>query len=148
MKTTPIRIASLPGSFETFGLLVDYLSRMEPFARYDLGNFSRALQHQLAEGNNLAAMAGNRLAGYCGWLPTTTGIASGWIADTGPLQPIEKAAADAVVLTVVAAADGTILTQLIRGARRMNPGKQVFFKREYAERSRQPRKSHVKNVLA
>lgn len=140
-----VRITRLRRSFETFGLVVDFLSRMEPFSRYDLGNFSRALQHQLAHGNHLAAVSGNRIVGYCGWLPTTSAIASAWVEDRGQLVPVLDGA-DAVAVTVVACRDNRTLAALIRQARALGPGKRLYFKRQYADASRTPRKSSVENV--
>jgi hypothetical protein len=140
-----VRIERLPRTLEVFGALVDFLSRMEPFARYDLGNFARALQHQLAHGNHVAAVTSERIVGYCGWLPTTSAMAAAWVEDRGQLLPV-TGNADAVVLTVVACGDRTLLAALIRRARNLNPGKRVYFRRQYADPRRVPRKSSVKNV--
>jgi hypothetical protein len=144
--TGNVRIVRLPRSLEAFGALVDFLSRTEPFARYDLGNFARALQHQLAHGNHVAAVAGERIVGYCGWLPTTSAIAAAWVEDRGQLLPM-TAGADAVVLTVVACNDRPLLARLVRRARGLNPGKRVYFKRQYADPARAARKSSVRNMV-
>jgi len=143
-----VRIVTLAGSFETFGLVLDHLSRIQPFATYSLGNFSRALQHQLQERTNVAALAGNRITGYCGWLPTTRANAAAWIANSDSLRPVGGSDADAVALAVVTASDRGTLLRLIREARRLSPGKQVFFKREYAGEGRPARKASVWNVVA
>jgi hypothetical protein len=139
------QITALKGSFETFGVVLAFLSSIEPFARYDLGNFARAIQHQLANANHLAAVKQNRLVGYCGWLPAKKDVAEAWMAG-GPLVPADRSEADSVVLTVVAADNRRILTGLLRRARELNPNRQVFFKRQYANLVKPVRKSAVRNV--
>jgi hypothetical protein len=140
---TVVRLTRSP---EALGLLVDFLAGIEPFSMYDFGNFSRALQHQLMNGSHVAAVAGKRLVGYCGWLPTTSAIAAAWVADRGPLQPAPDGSDDAVAVTVIAAADRRILTALIRRARASGPGKRLYFKRHYADPTRAPRKRSVANA--
>jgi hypothetical protein len=140
------RLTQLRQSFESFGVLVDFLSRIDPFSAYDIGNFSRALQFQLSRRCHVAAVEGNRLVGYVGWMPTTRAIAEAWSQDRGPLTPVADPA-DAVALTVVATlGDKRVLAALIRRAREANPGLPVYFKRQYAGGRRAARKSHVRNV--
>jgi hypothetical protein len=55
--------------------------------------------------------------------------------------------ADAVVLTVVVAADRKILAALIRRARGLSRGRRVYYKRQYADAVRPPRKSTVANRI-
>ena len=146
LPTGAVQITRLRRSFENFGMLVDFLAGLDPFTRYDLGNFCRALQHQLNHGNHVAAVSATRIVGYCGWLPTTAAIASAWMEERGQLLPAEKDAADAVALTVVACSDRKILAHLIRRARNLNPGRRVYFRRQYADQKRTPRKSSVRNA--
>ena len=138
-------IAQLGGSYEAFGALIDFLSRIEPFARFDLGNFSRALRSQLVQGDHLAALAGQRIVGYVGWLPTRRDIAEPWMRDLGILTPVNKDAADAVVLTVVAATEKQTIAPLIRRARELNPARRVYFKREKDDGAK---KASVQNTTA
>ncbi len=137
-------IVRLKNSFDSFGVLVDFLSRREPFSRFDLGNFSRALQHQLAEGFHAAAISGSRLVGYSGWLLTTDAIAAAWIAGKGPLAPAKDG--EAAVLTVIASDDPRIVAALIRRTRALNPGRRFHFRRDYAGGKRPTRKSSVRNI--
>ena len=139
------QVTQLKGTFESFGALIDFLSRRQPFARFELAGFVRALQHQLTEGNNVAAVAGTRLVGYCGWLPAMKEAAEAWI-DGGPLTSVDRGTADAVVLTVVAGDDRLVLQSLLRRARDLTPGLRVYFKRQYEEAAKPTRKSSVKNM--
>lgn len=139
------QITQMTGSFEAFGVTMDYLSRIEPFASYDLGNFSGAVRRQLTTGHHVAALAGLRLVGYCGWMAASGVVAEAWVRDAGLLVPADEPA-DAVALTTVAADDRRILAALIRRARDLNPGIRVFFKREYADRPRRGRKASVENL--
>ena len=138
------RLVTLTGSYEGFGVTMDYLSRLQPFAGYDLGNFSRAVREQLTAGRHVAALDGPKLAGYCGWLTTDRATAERWANDGGPLVG-SPGPHDAVALTVVAADNRRILTALIRHARKLNPDVRVFFKREYSDPQRRARKSAVDN---
>ncbi len=140
-----IQITRLRRSYENFGMLVDFLARLEPFSRYDLGNFTRALQHQLNSGNHVAAVSTSRILGYLGWLPASTANATAWMEERAQLLPAGQDA-DAVALTVVASGDRKILAHLIRRARDLNPGRRVFFKRQYAAPGRPARKASVRNV--
>jgi hypothetical protein len=140
------QIVQLESSFQAFGLLIDHLSRVAPFSRYDLGNFARALRQQLRHGHHLAAMRGPVLVGYVGWLLTSREIAEKWLQSGDVLRPVERSAANAAALTVVSAQERGVLLRLIRGARTMNPAIRVYFKRQYAEPGRGARKSSVANV--
>ena len=146
-KENDVKILRMKGSYEAFGVLIEFLSRIEPFARYDLGNFAQALQRQLQDGDHLAALVRHEMVGYCGWLPTTEKIAQAWQKNEGGIVPLKNTeVADAVVLTVVAAKDQVVLTSLIREARKLNPHRKVFFKREYADDTRPARKKFVQNT--
>jgi hypothetical protein len=141
------KILRLQGSYETFGVLIEYLAQIEPFSKYDLGNFAGVLQRQLRAGDHLAALTRNRMVGYCGWLPTTAKAAAAWQSGEGTLGPLGlNETADAVVLTVVAARDSRVTTALVREARRLNPRKRVYFKREYVGGAKPARKRSVQNV--
>ncbi len=150
-KTPPadasgLQIGKLRSSLESLGLLVDYLSKIEPFSRYDFGNFTSALRQQLSRGEHLVAFSNKRLVGYCGWLPTSTEVAKAWTTDGGPLLPKSGDEADAVVLTVIATTESVAMSALLRRARVENPKRRVYFKREYGDEDRVARKSSVENV--
>ncbi len=147
--TADFRIMRLKGSYETLGIVVDFLAGIEPFARYDLGNLVRMLQYQLHEGHHLAAVTRDRLVGYGGWLPTTVRAAEAWLADGVALAPLAAGAApDAVVLTVVAADDRAALFSLFAELRRLSSFDRIYFKREYASRSRAPLKRVISGAQA
>jgi hypothetical protein len=141
-----VAYARLRNSAESFGLVVDYLARVEPFSRYDLGNFVMAVKAQLGSGCHVAATRGGRLVGYCGWLATTDAVAAAWAAGEGQLRPSSPGAAGAAAVTIVAAETATILRPLIRAARAQGPGWRLYFKRQYAASGRPARKSSVENV--
>ena len=144
-KGVAFEIRHLNASFATFGAVIGFQAGMEPFARYDLGNFARALEFQLSKGTNVAAIAGNRLVGYCGWLPTTHEIAAAWVDGAGQLTSA-GADADAVAVTVVACREPSALAPLIRRIRQANPGRRFYFKRQYADLGRRPRKTSVADI--
>jgi hypothetical protein len=137
----------LKGSYETFGIVLDFLAGVEPFARYDLGNLARSVQYQLHQGDHLAAVTRDRLVGYCGWLPTTTLNADAWMSDGIALAPLTSTErADAVLLTIVAARDRVTAFALFGQLARLNSFERVYFKREYPEKTRASRKRVVSNM--
>lgn len=139
-------ILKLHGSFEAFGVVFDYLSKTDPFTRFQVGHFSSVIRQQLKTGHHLVAMDGPTAVGYVGWILTTKEIGDNWQKTDGKLTPVAEGKADSAALTVVASRDRSILLRLIRGARTLNPGKRVYFKREYDGEGRSTRKSSVANA--
>ena len=140
------KIVHLSGSYEAFGVVMDYLSRSEPYAQFELGNFSKAVRRQLRLGHHLAAMLGDQMIGYAGWLLTSNEIADAWKAGNGVLKADPNGRTDAAALTIVAVTDARATPGLIRRARQLNPGVRVYFKREYQDVSlRGARKASVLN---
>ena len=139
-------ILQLHGSFEAFGVVFDYLSRTDPFTRFQVGHFSSIIRQQLKMGHHLVAMDGKTVVGYVGWILTTKEIGDRWQKDHGRLTPVAEGEADSAALTVVASRDRSILLRLVRGARTLNPGRRVYFKREYEDEGKSTRKASVENV--
>lgn len=139
-------ILQLHGSFEAFGVVFDYLSRIEPFSRFEVGHFSAIIRHQLKNGHHLVAMRGQTVVGYAGWLLTTTDIGDLWQQNLGRLDPVADDVSNAAALTVVTSRDRKVIARLIRGARTLNPGKRVYFKRQYDSDGQSVRKASVKNM--
>lgn len=139
-------IVSLSGSFEAFGMVMDFLSRTESFDRFELGNIASAVRGQLASGCNLAAVRGNEVAGYLGWIYTTPELAEDWMEGRGLLKSLPRNEAAAAALTIVASVDRAATVRLIRGARELNKGVQVYFKRGYDTALKPSRKSTVLNT--
>ena len=139
-------IMQLHGSFEAFGVVFDYLSRTDPFTRFQVGHFSSIIRQQLKNGCHLVAMEEQIVVGYVGWLLTTKEIGDLWEKNLGKLTPVAEGKSDSAALTVVASRDRSVLLRLIRGARTLNPGKRVYFKREYDSEGKSTRKSSVANV--
>ena len=137
-------ILQLHGSFEAFGVVFDYLSRTDPFTRFETGHFATIIRQQLKRGHHLVAMEGQTIVGYVGWLLTTKDIGDLWQQDLGKLKPVAEEKCDAAALTVVSSSDRAVLLRLIRGARTLNPGKRVYFKRQYEGEGRLPGKHRSK----
>lgn len=140
-------ILQLHGSFEAFGVVFDYLSRTDPFTRFEVGHFSSIIRQQLKTGHHLVAMERQTVVGYVGWLLTTREIGERWQKNLGKLTPVEEDKGDSAALTVVASNYRSVLMRLIRGARTLNAGKRVYFKREYDSEGKSTRKSSVANVF-
>jgi hypothetical protein len=143
--TTPPQLTTLPNSFETLGLVIDFLSKLEPFSGHSLGPLCAAIRVQLRHKHNFAVIENRKLRGYLGWLPTSIETAEKWLESDAILIPILDGETDAAALTIVAAADHAATRLLIRAARNHAPGKRIYFKREDSS-GIGSRKSTVLNV--
>ncbi|MFC3205499.1 cytochrome P450 [Aquamicrobium soli] len=140
----PVQFKTMPASLESFGVAVDFLSRREPFVADQVGPFIRAVRRQILRREHVVGFDGATLVGYAGWLPTTRAAADAWLENGGELHSADHGA-DAVALTIVAVDDPRVTLGLMRAARELNPGLRVFFKRSYADATREARKSAVMN---
>lgn len=144
----PVRIVQLGGTFEAFGVVVDYLSRTRPFADFEVGAFANAIRSQLSEGQHLAAMAGPEMVGYAGWMLTSDAVGRAWVDSGDALVRVPAGQATAAALTIVAVSEPSVTRRLLRGARELNPGKRIYFKRGSEGEPRAPRKASVLNFSA
>ncbi len=141
-----IQVIGFAPTYEAFGMVLEFLSASDVFSTFELRTVADVVRRQLADGHNLGAVRGTEVLGYAGWLHTTESVGSEWMEDRSILKPLKPEDADAVALTVFAAADTSVTPRLIRGARELNKGKRVFFKRGYDGVVRPSRKSAVLNV--
>ena len=139
-------IVCLAASFEAFGMVMDFMSVSDVFATFELGTLAGVVRRQLRDGNNLAGISDNQIVGYAGWLHTNESIGEEWMESRAVLRPLPESESDAAALTVVAVSDPKVTTRLMRGARELNKGKRIFFKRGYDGVVRPDRKSNVLNV--
>jgi hypothetical protein len=146
MTDPSLEIRTLGPSFEAMGLVLDLMSRHPPFDQYRLARIAAVIRHQLDSGANVAAIDGTgRLVGYAGWAHVLAVSAPLWIEDRGPLQIVDHPTG-AVALTIVVSALPASIAPMIRRARQLNPGVQVFFKRSYETDLKLPRKTSVANT--
>lgn len=129
-EASGIEIVQLTATFEAFGLIVDFLARHPPFASFEARALAEAVQAQLRNRHHLIAMRGESVVGYAGWLLTTRPIGEAWVAGLGPLTPVAAERADAASLTIVVANEPSSIRRMLRGARVLNPGRRVYFKRD------------------
>ena len=146
MTDPSLEIRTLGPSFEDMGMVLDLLSRHPPFDQYRLARISAVIRRQLAAGANVAAFDANgKLVGYVGWAHALPASAALWLEDRGPLQVADQPTG-AVAVTIVVSASPASIAAMIRRARQLNPGVQVFFKRSYGTDLRAPRKASVANT--
>jgi hypothetical protein len=142
---SPFQIRRFKPGFDALGILVDFLTRAPPFDSFRAGPFVTALKHQLARGHHVSAFRGEALVGYCGWLPITSALGERWLAGEAELEPAEAERSDAVALTIVRVEDRAALRPLIRASRKLEAGKPVYFRRDYAN-ARARRWNRVANL--
>jgi hypothetical protein len=138
------QILRLRGSYEVFGVVLDFLAGMEPFRRYEFGALARAVQKQLHDGEHLAAMTRGRMIGYAGWLPSTEAIARRWLDGDGEIAPLARGVVpDTAIVTIVAAGERRVAFALGVRLVSINTYPRIFYKRDYAATGRTPRKRVV-----
>jgi hypothetical protein len=140
-----IKIVQLNSSFDAFGAVMNFLSEIPPFKSFELSILSQVIRTQLHYGQHLAAINGETIIGYAGWLRTTSLEAASWVEGRSILTARFDANADAAALTVFAVTQPTVTRRLIRGARTLNPGAKVYFKRGPESAARRTRKATVFN---
>lgn len=141
-----IKIVCLSATYQAFGMVVDFLADSMPFGTFELSEIAPVIRTQLKVGHNLAALQGDRMVGYAGWLLTTNDIGTEWMENRAILSPMAAAESDAAALTIFASDDRSATTRMIRGARELNQGRRVFFKRGYDGQMKPGRKSTVLNT--
>lgn len=139
-------VVCLAPSYEAFGMVLDFLAESDVFGNFELSSLAGVVRNQLRDGNNLAGIRENQIVGYVGWLHTTVMVGEEWMENRAILKPLAQSDSDAAALTVVAVSDSKVTSRLIRGARELNKGKRVFFKRGYDGVVRASRKSNVLNI--
>lgn len=130
-------------SHETLGIVLDFVANKKPFGAFEIEVLFNGIKRQLQHGHNVYATCDDKLVGYCGWLLTSREIGEKWLETESGLVPVPENIADAGALTVVIAEDTPVLLGLIRASRQLNPGKRVFFKRDYADSRRKSRRQTV-----
>ncbi len=128
-------------------MVMDFLAESDVFGNFELSSLAGVVRKQLRDSNNLAGIRDNQIVGYVGWLHTTVTVGEEWMQNRAILKPLAQADSDAAALTVVAVSDPKVTPRLIRGARELNKGKRVFFKRGYDGVVRSSRKSNVLNIV-
>lgn len=115
----------------SLGLTARFLSEHRPFSEMEFGATIQALMFQIHEGTHLIASRADAMVGYLGWLRVEPAGAKAWLAGEGRLFATRDGAAIAVTLFATEA-PGDILP-MIRQAKRMEPGKSVYWKRYFSD---------------
>ncbi|MEL7179824.1 MAG: hypothetical protein AAFN63_08335 [Pseudomonadota bacterium] len=139
-------VVCLAPTFESYGMVMDFMAESDVFGNFELNAIAGVIRTQLRDGHNLAGIQDNNVVGYAGWLHTTVETGSEWMDGRAILKPLYDDSTDAAALTIFATSDPKMTPRLIRGARELNKGKRVFFKRGYDGVVRPGRKNTVLNV--
>jgi hypothetical protein len=122
----------LPYSPISLGLVSEFVSRFPPFNDFEFGMMVGTIKYQLETESHIVADLNDRVAGYLGWIKTTSTIADAWLDEDGPLNAAMQGI-DAVAVTVLAVERPTYILPLIRHAKTLNPGCSVYWKRHTPE---------------
>ena len=145
------RLLQLPASAESFWAVIEFLSQDKAvFDKAQAGRLVPVVRHQVERRFHACAVRGKALVGYCGWVLMTREIGEQWlrgeVESQIPFVPPERA--DAAALTIVRVLEPKLVLPLIRRARELNPGKRVFFRRDYEGSQKPQKKATVLNVLS
>ena len=133
-------------SFEAVGIVLDYVSRVPPFAKYPAGTLIAAVKYQILNGCHVAGFNEKKLVGYCGWLQITKADGENWIQGKGELKPVNAREADAVAVHIVRIDERSVVLPLIRACRNLEAKKRVFFQRDYTAGGQAIKRRSVMNV--
>ena len=140
-----IKITSLKPSQASLGVILNFLSKSEPFASHSLKAIAGAVRVQLETANHLVALDGETIVGYAGWMRVTSENAERWLKKEAQLVQAQAAEADAGALTMVVSGDQSVTRKLIRGARDRNKGVRVVFRRDYESNGKATKRQSVLN---
>jgi hypothetical protein len=141
-----VQVRRFVANAEALGVVVDFLSRDKPFSEFRVGVLVPAIRDQLTHQCQVCALKANVLIGYCGWVLITREMGEAWLKGQGQLKPVPPDRANAAALTIVRVTEPGLLRRLIRASRELNPGKRVYFRRDYATGQRAARHTSVLNV--
>jgi hypothetical protein len=145
-KAHPIAYRRLKPGYEGLGLVLDFVARTEPFGLYRAGNLAAAIKYQLSSGCHIAAVQGETLVAYAGWLQITEAMGRAWVDGELPeLRPVPPAQSNAAGLTIVRSESSPALRGLIRCCREIGGGQRIFFKRTGGAKTE--RRSSVFNAV-
>jgi len=144
------RLRRLPLASGTLGAVLDFLSRDKFFGAIPLGRLVPAIRNQLDQQRHVCALRGKVIVGYCGWVLMTREMGEKWLKGEArfDVAGIPADQADAGALTIVRIAEPKLVLSMMRACRKLNPGRRVFFRREYLDRTRPSKMMSVANFTA
>lgn len=126
----------------SLGMAARFLAGHQPFAAMEFGLTVQALMFQIHEGTHLIASRADKMVGYLGWQRVDVAGAQAWLEGQGRLVATRDGAAIAV--TLFATEEPADILPMIRAAKRLEPGKSVFWKRYFSDgRAPSPRQVTV-----
>jgi hypothetical protein len=142
-----IKITALKPSQESVGVILNFLSKSEPFASHSLKAISGAVRVQLGTENHLVALDQDKIVGYAGWMRVTSENANAWLRKEAQLVQSREPEADAGALTIFVSPHKAITRLLIKGARDRNRGVSFVFRRDYKESNKPTRRRMLQNPI-
>ena len=137
--TGELRCIRLRDAYKAAGLALSALSKVEPYARYPFGNLVRTVMGQINRGHYVLTLEGQVVVGYAGWVLCAPEVAEARVAGRA-VPPYEQCvdSPNPVLVTFLARHRAATFRQ-IRRMRELYPGRRVYFRRDYAGRSRDGR---------
>ena len=102
----------------------------------------KALFHQIDRQTHLVMTKDREVVGYLGWSRTTDKNAKEWTEDRAGLKWIDSG--DAIAITVMCADNPKDLLALIKKAKTIEPGQNVYWKRFFEDQKKPVARSVIK----
>ena len=140
MKSTNFTV--LDADPRNLGITARYVSSFPPFDKYEVSEMMKALFHQIDRQTHLVMTKDREVVGYLGWSRTTDKNAKEWTEDRAGLKWIDSG--DAIAITVMCADNPKDLLALIKKAKTIEPGQNVYWKRFFEDQKKPVARSVIK----
>ena len=141
-----LRCTQLSDPYKALGLALSALSKVQPYARYRFGELTGTVMGQIQRGHYVFTLKDRLLVAYGGWALCTPEVAQAWIAGRSvPDYEACKNGPNPVLVTFMSKSRTATFRQ-IRHMRALYPGREIFFRRDYA--GQRARTASVLNVGA
>ncbi len=136
-QTSDLKTAQIPSDYFGLGLLLDLLSRHQPFRHYTLETSTQLAKHHLEHGLNRALLKDDKVVGYVGGIYIDMQQGEAWLYQDTPFKPVDPEQANAVAITAaIHEKKGCTRTEFVRflaASRNRLGGYPVYFGRHGAD---------------
>jgi len=126
----------LKDTYKALGLALSVLSKTEPYDRYPFGGLVRTVMGEIQRGHYVLTLEGRRVLGYAGWALCRPETAEAWVAGRAVPCYEDCLNGPCPVLVTFHSKSRAATFRQIRHMRQLYPGARIYFRRDYAGRSR------------
>ena len=120
------------------GLAVAFLAPMPAFSRLGFGRWTAILVGAINRGHYVFIGNGDRVVAFACWALASRSAAERWMSGTSDPEAEDGNGGDCLIINAWAATDGASNRALLAAMRRLNGGRPVFARRDYASGRMRP----------